>query len=100
MSVSKSERILNAIQKRTGLTEAGKNWLMASIDPFHDNQFRVDGFPDATSSPSVTQCVKQSITINVPGSVGATANWDCMVCLYPFLNQVGAITETDIANGA
>lgn len=93
--MSKSERILNAIAKRTGLTEAGKNWLMAAVDPFHDNQFKVDGFPDPTSSPSIVQCVKQSMTLKVPASVGATANWDCMIVAYPWLNFIPVNGEND-----
>lgn len=80
--VARSERILEKIGNRLGLTEAGKEWLIAVVDPFHDTPLNVCGYPDTYEAASVVQVVKCSQQISVPS--GIEGNWDCHIHSFPF----------------
>jgi len=86
-SVTRSQRILDSLVGRQGLTEAGKNWLAGAADPFHDLALNVTGYPDQCQSDSVVQLIKLTKTIACPASI-TTGNWDCRVHMYPWLVEV------------
>lgn len=83
-SVTKSERILEKVGGRLGLTEEGKEWLIAAIDPYHDGPIECCGYPDTSEAASVVQVVKCSTTLTAPDT---THNWDCNIFQYPWLTQ-------------
>lgn len=83
--VSRAERSLEKLAVRTGMTKQGLEWLKCAIDPFHDGRLEVEGFPDASQGCSITQCVKQSITISRPSSV-TSGPWDAHVYFTPTSN--------------
>jgi len=89
---TRGERLLTALGSKVGLTEDGKQWLIAALDPFHDLQIKCNGLPDAGMGDSLVQCVKQSITIATPTGL-AGANWDAHVTLFPFLATSSAGTN-------
>jgi len=83
--VARSERVLNAIGSRVGLTECGRDWLIASVDPYHDTPLNVTGYPDTNEAASVVQVIKLSSTLVAPGS----ANWDAHIHQFPWLGSTG-----------
>lgn len=68
------------------LSQSGKDFLIAALDPFHDNQLKdLQGWPDVETSASVVRCIKQTVSIANP--LVGTAPWDLHVHLWPFLNK-------------
>jgi hypothetical protein len=82
-SVARSERILNSIAAKTGLTDAAVEYLKTTLDPFHDNPLNCTGIPDSETGQSVVQCIKNSVTIGCPSGI-TTGTWDCHVQMEPF----------------
>lgn len=70
-----TERYLSRVQS---LTPGGKSWLIAALDPYHDNQLDLEGLPDQRSAPSVVQLHNQSYNLTVPTSAGGLT-WDASV---------------------
>lgn len=67
------------------VTAEGSDFLMAALDPMHDNQLKsLVGWPDLETSASVVRCVKQSITLRKPGSIPAGTNWDMSIVQWPW----------------
>jgi len=101
----KADAILNSLEKNSSLTRDGRDWLIAALDPFHDQDLALAGYPDLTTASTVVQLVKQSFQITVPttgtGAVSAGANWDCSVAMFPWMANQPANTITTVApNGA
>jgi len=100
-SVARSERLLEKVGAKIGLTECGRDWLIAAVDPFHDTPLRVDGYPDVNEASSVVQTVKLSTNITVP--VGVVGNWDCHIVQFPWMsvtrNQVGVWSNPNFPGG-
>lgn len=92
-SVARSERLLDAIGKRVGLTDAGRNWLIGCVDPFHDTPLRIDGYPDVNEASSVVQVIKVSQSFSAPGDAGS-GNWDCHVVQFPWLTPTNGLGGT------
>ena len=78
-----AEKSIDTSCKRAGVTEEGKRWLDFALDPFKDLVRAPAGYPDKDLNPSVSEIVKQTVTITKPASV-ASGNWDCNI----FLDQV------------
>lgn len=97
--VARSEALLAAISRKVGISEDGKQWLIAALDPFHDNPIHCNGFPDNRSDASVVQCVKQSVQISCPTSI-TTGTWDAHFTSYPFLESANYRGSTDLNEGA
>lgn len=57
------------------VTKDGMNWMVTALDPFHDFQLELEGFPDLHSEPSVCQLWSSSVTISCPAGV-TTNTWD------------------------
>jgi len=75
---------LNRMQARNGLTEAGKQWLITALDPFHDFDFRCRGMPDKENKPTVVECVKLTVPVVAPAGVG-TGTWQAHVSINPYI---------------
>jgi hypothetical protein len=86
--VQRATRALDKIAQKLGITEGGKQWLIAAIDPFHDEPLNCVGFPDGSTAPTITRVIKYTATINAPTGTTAGANWDCLVLDTPFPNAV------------
>jgi len=83
-NVARSERMLKGMGDKLGLTEPGRQWLMCSVDPFHDTPLNCTGLPDTATGNSVTQTIKQSITIDCPSGV-TTGTWDAYMVSMPWI---------------
>jgi hypothetical protein len=81
--VARSERVLEKIGAKLGLTPEGKQWLIAAVDPFHDTPVDCRGYPDTNEAASVVQVVKMSAQISQPG-VAAGTNWDLHIHSFPW----------------
>lgn len=79
--VARNIKLLDKVSSRLGITECGKNWLVATLDPFHDTPIPNVGVPDGSPGNSVVQLIKQSINISAP--VGTTGPWDCHIVDMP-----------------
>jgi hypothetical protein len=87
--IVRGEHIFSQLENSLGLTECGRDWLIAALDPMHDSRLtKLDGWPDVEGSASVVCCVKQSVT--VASNQGATANWDCHVVQWPYFDALNS----------
>jgi hypothetical protein len=76
-------KVMDRIQEVTSLTPTGKEWLIAALDPFHDEELSVTGYPDINVAPSVVQLVKQTVQISCPAGI-TTGTWDLHVFNVPW----------------
>lgn len=97
MSVQRSNKLLDQMAMKMGLTEAGKQWLTIAIDPFHDTPTHCCGYPDTANQNSVLQCIKQSKSITSPSTM-TTATWEFACHLESIPNAYTLTPATD--NGA
>lgn len=67
------------------LSSQGKDWLIASLDPFHDKQLdNLQGWPDLESSASLVCCGTASVQLAVPSATGV---WDVVIQLNPAMQN-------------
>lgn len=78
------------------LSNPGKNWLVAALDPFHDTPMRLDGWPDVSVAPSVCRTVKQTLNISATG--GTVAPWDLHVAQFPTTDAFGLQVASNRGN--
>jgi len=83
--VARSERMLEKIGGKLGLTSEGAEWLKAAVDPFHDTPLMVTGYPDVNEAASVVQVVRLSAPISVPSTVTSPNTWDCHIHSFPWM---------------
>lgn len=67
---------------RRNLTPDSRNWIIACLDPYHDNQYEVEGLPDERNAPSIVQIHNQTYNLTAPDS--AVANWDASIVFTGF----------------
>lgn len=87
--IRKVDQILDKMERQNQLTSDGRAWLISAVDPFHDTDVTLAGYPDVLTAATVVQLVKQQIQITVPttgpGAVTAGSNWDASIVLCPSL---------------
>jgi hypothetical protein len=91
--VARSQRVLDKIGARLGLTPSGKEWIIAAVDPYHDSPVNCCGYPDNNEAASVVQVVKLSTALVAPTAAGS-GNWDCHIHQFPWMeggNGQGAL---------
>jgi len=82
MASIRSQKLFDRLSTAVGVSDAGRAWLTAAIDPFHDEPIHgLVGMPDGQNSSSVLQVVRRSITIVAPDT---TNKWDCHIQSLPF----------------
>ena len=82
-NVERGEALLAKIGAQIGLTPCGTDWLIAALDPFHDNQLEhLTGWPDEITTPSVLRQVKASAAITFAAGVPQ----DVYIVAYPWLS--------------
>jgi len=97
-NVNRAESFLSNFARASGMSKCGKDWLINAVDPFHDNQTKLEGYPDTCNSASLVQRVKQSYTISAPA--GTTSNWDLQIVNTPILNTSSIFPVKTVFNGA
>lgn len=89
-NVARSEQVLERLVNRDALTEAGKEWIIAAFDPFHDREINCTGYPDANGSQSMLSVITLTAQISAPTTgLSATDLWDCHIIDWPFLGPLG-----------
>lgn len=89
-NITRSERLLQRLVGEKVLTQAGKDWLVAVVDPFHDTQLKdLQGWPDVETSASVVRCMKSNMQISATsgGAPAPAGNWDVEIALMPWLSS-------------
>jgi hypothetical protein len=74
----------SAIAKKQ-ITKDGKEWLTLALDPFHDWNVPIAGYPDADCSNTVVQCFQYQADLSAPGA----GIWDA----HLYVNQAVANTS-------
>jgi len=84
-------QLLDSLERSSTLSEDGRAWLIAAVDPFHDADLKLAGYPSLATGGSIVQLVKQQLQLSVPlagnGIVTAGQNWDCSIVMFPNLNN-------------
>lgn len=84
-SAARAKNPLVALEDTKQITQEGKDWLTAAVDPFHDYEItQLRGFPDMATEPTVVIRIQQALDVSAPSTCSAIgANWDCHICLSP-----------------
>lgn len=77
------------------LTADGKNWLLAALDPYHDFEHPIAGYPDMSSAKTIVKLVQQTYSIAKPTGLAAGALWDCHFLNIPMANATGDLMDLD-----
>lgn len=90
------------IQKLVGnntITTEGKEWLTLALDPFHDYDHQVSGYPDADTDATVVTNYQFGVDVSRPAGLAADALWDAHIFTLPILRQAAATPEFLNVNG-
>lgn len=78
MSDHPTRRQINLIDRLVAsraITPKGRDFLINSLDPYHDTEIDAPGYPDITSAKSVVQVIHFTETITKPSTL-PPGNWD------------------------
>jgi hypothetical protein len=84
--------MLAKFAEKVGMTQEGREFVTAAIDPFHDTPLKVCGFPDGNRDPVAVQIVKQSFNIACPSGI-TTGTWDAQLVLLPWNKNLKLSTQ-------
>lgn len=86
---SKLERsnMLKGLIQSKSITPSGADWLTTRIDPYHDFNRPIAGYPDSDSFDTVVSVLNYSMDVSQPTGLGA--NWDAHIFTMPFDYNVG-----------
>jgi len=90
--VSRGEQMLAKFGDKVGMSPAGREFVTAAIDPFHDTPLTCCGFPDGNRDPVAIQVVKQSYSIACPSAI-TTGTWDAQLVLLPWNKPLKVTTQ-------
>jgi len=83
--VDRATKTLERIKSKTGMSEDGMNWLIAVLDPQHDERLLCDGYPDRQTGPSVLQVIKSSYDLAIPATYTAGSTWGFHIYMDDYL---------------
>lgn len=86
--VSQRKTILTKLVQNQTLTSDGMDFLTLALDPFHDFDHPVAGYPDADCSATVVRCYQYAVDISKPAAAGA-GSWNAHVFTLPFVQSTG-----------
>lgn len=88
-SVTRGEKLLQRIGQRSGVDASAQAAVIGMLDPFHDIQLTVTGFPDGYQQASVVQVITQQLSITKDPSL-PTGPWDVSITMFPWLGPATA----------
>ena len=97
MATTVESQQLNTLVRRCGGSEEGAKWLKLAVDPFHDVDLELVGFPDQTPGRSVIYNVTKNITITRPSAV-TTGKFDAHVSFTPVVHKSGWVARDTIVS--
>lgn len=71
--------MFDGLLRNASVTPDGVSWARLALDPFHDANHQVAGYPDADGSQTVVSCFQYQFEVPAPGAV----NWDCHLFTLP-----------------
>lgn len=89
--VSRAEKFLENLSNQKLLSDKGREYVIAAVDPFHDRPLdNLCGFPDQITAPSIVRCVKQTASVSATSAGGSApaGAWSLHVCAFPWENQI------------
>jgi len=81
MQYSSGKDYLQKLADKRQLTPDGKEWLTLALDPFHDYNHQVAGYPDADCSQTTVSCYQYQVELAAPA--GVAGNWDAHIYNMP-----------------
>lgn len=70
------------------LTPDGKDWLTSALDPFHDLDHQIAGYPDADTSSTVVGCYQYALDFGKDAAQTSTT-WDAHIFFNPVCTAAG-----------
>lgn len=87
-------RVLNST-----LTPDARDWVIAALDPFHDFQRALAGYPDTDSCNTIVACYQSEIDVVKPA--GVVGNWDSHIFTTPLIMPVNTFqVKSSVADSA
>jgi hypothetical protein len=74
--------VLDRLVSAKKLTPDGARWLTLNLDPFHDYQVPVAGYPDADCFDTIVSARNYEYNLSKPA--GSAGNWDAHIFTLPF----------------
>ncbi len=87
--------IMEALISSAQLTPAGADWLTLRLDPYHDFNRPIAGYPDADTYNTIVSANNYEYNITAPA--GAAGNWDAHIFTMPFDTLTGHLGN--VVNG-
>lgn len=81
MQYTSGKDFLTKLAEVQQITPDGKEWLTLALDPFHDYNHQVAGYPDADCSQTTVSCYQYQSNLVAPAGVPGT--WDAHVYNMP-----------------
>lgn len=89
---------LDGLVASNHITEPGRQWLVAALDPFHDTDVCCSGLPDTNLAPSIVQLVKQTFSVACPSGV-TSGTWDANIVQFPIPHAFQLAATTAAQSG-
>jgi len=99
-TISRAKTMKDLI-KGKHLTPDGADWLTLRMDPFHDFNRPISGYPDSDSNDTIVSVRNYETVVTEPAGLGA--NWDMHVFTLPFVSATllnATATAGQIVNSA
>lgn len=77
------------------LTQEGADWLKLALDPFHDFNHQIAGYPDTDGSQTVVSCYTYGYELSAPA--GVPGNWDAHIFSMPIASSSATTAVTGSA---
>ncbi len=99
-TMNRNERSIKIGQKvlEKAVSEDGRDWIVAALDPFHDFQRQLAGYPDTDCVNTVVSEFQYEMDVSKPP--GAAGNWDCHVFTTPLGIPSTFVQSTSLLNMA
>lgn len=94
---SQKSDFLAALVAGKRLTNDGKEWLTAALDPFHDYNHQIAGYPDTDVSQTTVSCYQYEYSLTAPPLAGGDTTWNAHVFSLPLASSfqtAGIYNET------
>lgn len=91
--------VLDKLVSNHSISPDGKDWLVAALDPFHDYNHQIAGYPDADVSQTTVSCYQYELAVSKP-AIAAGATWDCHIMTLPHMQSASCPVYNQSADWA
>ncbi len=96
-ALTKSTSVFDRLVDKHALTPEGKDWLISALDPFHDLDHPIAGYPDADSSSTVVGCYQYALDV-AKDAAQTSATWDAHIMFNPVSAAAGSAQTYNAAS--